>query len=129
MERLVLRKSDSVGEWLKLGELRMATAQTDAAIEAFEEARRLRPETFSHHLELGVLHLARRDFTAARDVLDEVDPSHPEYPMALFKRAQVSVLLAEDDREERIRRAYARADATTRPLIENERLFDGVRLR
>ena len=48
--------------------------------------------------------------------------------MALFKRAQVSVLMDEPDRDERIRLAYARADATTRRLIENESLFRGVAL-
>ena len=46
--------------------------------------------------------------------------------MALFKRAQVAVLLEEPDREERIRLAYEKADPTTRQLIENERLFAGV---
>ena len=43
--------------------------------------------------------------------------------MALFKRAQVSVLLQEPDRAAWIERARQRADATTRPLIANERLF------
>jgi hypothetical protein len=43
--------------------------------------------------------------------------------MALFKRAQVSVLLEEHDREERIRLAYEEADPTTRRLIETESLF------
>jgi D-serine deaminase-like pyridoxal phosphate-dependent protein len=43
--------------------------------------------------------------------------------MALFKRAQVSVLLREPDQAERIAAARRRADATTRPLIERERLF------
>ena len=50
-------------------------------------------------------------------------PSHPEYPMALFKRAQVSVLLNEPDRQARIARARQHADATTRRLIEREKLF------
>jgi hypothetical protein len=46
--------------------------------------------------------------------------------MALFKRAQVSVLLGEPDRGERVRRAREGADATTRPLIEREALFRGL---
>jgi hypothetical protein len=49
--------------------------------------------------------------------------------MALFKRAQVSVLLNEPDQAARIERARARADATTRPLIARERLFQGGRAR
>ena len=44
-----------------------------------------------------------------------------DYPMALFKRAQVSVLLREPDREARIEAASRRADATTRPLTETAR--------
>ena len=48
---------------------------------------------FRNDLELGVLYLAARHFTEARDAHDRVPPSHPEYPMALFKRVQVAVLL------------------------------------
>jgi hypothetical protein len=43
--------------------------------------------------------------------------------MALFKRAQVSVLLDEPDRNARIALARQKADETTRALIERERLF------
>jgi hypothetical protein len=43
--------------------------------------------------------------------------------MALFKRAQVSVLLKEPDSGARIALARRHADATTRPLIAAERLF------
>ena len=46
--------------------------------------------------------------------------------MALFKRAQVSVLLGEPEWRERVRFAYDRADPTTRQLIENEPLFQGT---
>jgi hypothetical protein len=45
--------------------------------------------------------------------------------MALFKRAQVSVLLGEPDATRRIADARDHADATTGPLIANERLFRG----
>ena len=61
--------------------------------------------------------------TEARDALDRVSASHPEYAMALFKRAQVSVLLNEPDRARRIQLATDKADKTTRALIANERLF------
>ena len=49
--------------------------------------------------------------------------AHPDDPMALFKRAQVSVLLKEPDASARIELAKKRADAVTRPLVERERLF------
>jgi hypothetical protein len=43
--------------------------------------------------------------------------------MALFKRAQLSVLLREPDRQERIALARRKADAATAPLVARERLF------
>ena len=46
--------------------------------------------------------------------------------MALFKRAQVSVLLAEPDKQPRVRRARDGADETTHPLVEREALFRGL---
>jgi hydroxypyruvate isomerase len=91
--------------------------------ERFEKARAAQGSGFAHDLELGVLYLAARRFPDARDALDRVPASHPGYPMALFKRAQVSVLLGEPDRAERIEAARKRADATTRELIARERLF------
>jgi hypothetical protein len=45
--------------------------------------------------------------------------------MALFKRAQVSVLLREPDQASRIEAARRGADETTRGLIASERLFAG----
>ena len=72
-----------------------------------EGARRCRARRFEHDLELGVLYLAARRFDEARDALDRVPASHPDYPMALFKRAQVSVLLNEPDSAARIARARA----------------------
>lgn len=101
----------------------MAAGETGAALAAFERARQIHPDTFQNDLELGVLYLASRRFTDARDALDRVPPASPGYPMALFKRAQVSVLLNEPDASARIAAARRGADATTRPLIESERLF------
>jgi tetratricopeptide (TPR) repeat protein len=101
----------------------MDEGQTDAAIAAFERARTLHPASFSRDLELGVLYLASRRFADARTALDRALVSRPDDPMALFKRAQVSVLLHEPDAPSRIARAREKADATTRALIERERLF------
>ena len=49
--------------------------------------------------------------------LDRVTSAHPAYPLALFKRAQVSVLLGEPDREARIRLARDHADAMVREHV------------
>ena len=70
-----------------------------------------------------MLYLAAGRLAEARDALDRVPPNRPQYPMALFKRAQVSVLLHEPDAPARIAAARQHADATTKPLIERERLF------
>lgn len=125
LARTVAAGGASAESLLRLGELRMALGDTGAAIAAFERARDLQGADFAHHLELGVLYLAARRLDAARDALDRVPPSHPGHPMALFKRAQVAVLLGEADRAERIRAARRGADGTTRELVEREPLFRG----
>lgn len=107
------------------GERAMAGGRTEEAIADFERARTLQPSTFGHDLELGVLYLASRRFADARPALDRVLARNPDDPMALFKRAQVSVLLGEGDSARRIALAREKADETTRPLIARERLFEG----
>jgi tetratricopeptide (TPR) repeat protein len=121
--RIHALRRPSPAESVQLGRLAMGAGDTALAIESFEEARRRLGAAFGHDLELGVLYLAAGRLEDARAALDRVPPSHPEHPMALFKRAQVAVLLGEPDRAARIDAARKRADATTRPLIERERLF------
>jgi len=122
-QRIGALKPPSPAEQAHLGELAMAAGQTQLAIDSFEAARRAQGSSFRHDLELGVLYLATRRFEDSRAALDRVPQSHPDYAMALFKRAQVSVLLGEPDRAERIARARQNANATTRELIARERLF------
>jgi len=100
-----------------------------SALRAFEGAHAAQGDAFAHFLDLGVLYLADSRLAAARDALDRVPRSSPDYPLALFKRAQVSVLLGEPDQADRVRQAYAAADDRTRPLIERETLFRGIPLR
>ncbi|HEX9983835.1 MAG TPA: sulfatase-like hydrolase/transferase [Thermoanaerobaculia bacterium] len=116
-QRIAGLKTLSQAELVHLGRLAMENGQTAAAIDALERAKA------GTDLELGVLYLASNRLPEARDALDRVPPTHPEYPLALFKRAQVSVLLNEPDRAERIAKARAGANATTRALIDRERLF------
>jgi tetratricopeptide (TPR) repeat protein len=113
----------TAAELVRLGELAMSAQQTAAAIAAFEKARAMEGDRVRHDLELGVLYLSARDLDKARAALDRIPVSHPEYAMALFKRAQVSVLLDEPDSAARIEAARRGANATTRQLIDNERLF------
>ena len=116
-------RTPSPAELVRLGQLAMGAERTQLAIEWFEKARGQQGKAFAHDLELGVLYLAARRFPEAREALDRVPASHSGYAMALFKRAQVSVLLREPDQAARIEAARRGADATTRELIGRERLF------
>ena len=122
-QKVYALRTPTAAELEGLGELEMGLGRTTPAIEAFEEARKIDPAGFRDEFELGLLYLDARRFAEARDALDRVRPSHPEYPMVLFKRAQVSVLLNEPDAADRIARARRGADATTRELIAREKLF------
>jgi tetratricopeptide (TPR) repeat protein len=123
LQRIHALRRPLPAELVRIGLLAMSLGRTHLALQAFEDARREQGPDFRHDLELGVLYLDARRFAEARDALDRVPRAHPAYAMALFKRAQVSVLLKEPDRSERIAAARRGADATTRPLIERERLF------
>ncbi len=116
-QQIYRQRAPTSGELVQLGRMAMAVGQTAAAIDAFEKAHD------DHDLELGVLYLAAGRLQEARDALDRVLPSSPDYAMALFKRAQVSVLLHEPDAVAHIDAARQHADATTRELIARERLF------
>jgi len=123
----IAKIKDSPGlEWARIGELRMALRDTKGATRAFEIARKMLADQFTFHFELGVLYMADRRFKEAASSLDKVSSQDPDYAMALFKRAQASVLMDENDREKRVRQAWLQADKTTRPLIESERLFRDI---
>jgi arylsulfatase A-like enzyme/Tfp pilus assembly protein PilF len=122
-QKIYSLRKPTAAELVHLGELAMSAGQTPAAIEAFEKAKVIQGMSFGHELELGVLYMAAQRLEDAKASLDRVPSSSPGYAMALFKRAQVSVLLGEPDRAARIAAARQRADATTGPLIARERLF------
>jgi tetratricopeptide (TPR) repeat protein len=122
-QKLYALRAPSAPELLAMGSLAMRTGNTALAIESFEKARAAQGSAFRNDLELGVLFLAAGRLSEARDALDRVPASHPGHAMALFKRAQVSVLLREPDAPARIAAARASADGVTRPLIEREKLF------
>jgi Tfp pilus assembly protein PilF len=107
----------------------MQLMDTPAAIGSFEQAKQLQGSDFTHSLELGLCYMANRQLPEAARALDEVSQFDPEYPFALYKRAQVSVVLGEPDRDQRIRLAYQRADPEIRELIENGPLFRGFPLQ
>ncbi len=129
LEKIVKIKDSPGKELVRLGQMRMASGDTKAAIGAFEQASQFLERRFRQNLELGVLYLADRQFSNAALSLDKVTRSHPAYPMALFKRAQASVLMSEADSEARVRQAWQRADNTTRRLIVSEKLFRGIDYR
>jgi arylsulfatase A-like enzyme/Flp pilus assembly protein TadD len=122
-QKVYTLRSPTPAELTRLGEMQMSLGQTAPAIESFEKARSLEGASFRHDTELGVLYLASHRFDDARTALDRVPPSDGNYAMALFKRAQVSVLLHEPDAPLRIAAARAHANGITRELIAHERLF------
>jgi tetratricopeptide (TPR) repeat protein len=122
-QKLYSLRTPTPAELAHQGTLAMQAGQTNVAIDAFEKARAAEGNSLQNDLELGVLYLAAGHFAEARDALDRIPPSSPSYPMASFKRAQVSVLLHEPDAGARIETARAHANAVTRELIGRERLF------
>lgn len=125
-QKVYTMRTPSGPDLLHLGEMEMSLGQTAPAIDSFEKARAALGPEFKNDLELGVLYMAAGRMEDARAALDRVPPASPAYPMALFKRAQVSVLLHEPDAPARVAAARQHADATTRPLIARERLFAGL---
>lgn len=126
LERAVPLARDPGARLAEVGLLRMELGETGPAIAALERTRDSQGPAFRRNLELGVLYLSAQRFDDARAALDRIPPDHPAIAMALFKRAQVSVLLREPDSRERIRAAWERADPATRRLIADERLFAGM---
>jgi arylsulfatase A-like enzyme/tetratricopeptide (TPR) repeat protein len=122
-EKIFAMRDPSAAELLKLAEMQMALGQTEPALRSFESLRAMQGGAFRNDLELGVLYLAANRLSDAKTALDRVPPGSPAYAMALFKRAQVAVLLREPDAQARIASAREHADANTRALIERERLF------
>lgn len=122
-QKVYALRTPTPAELTHSGVLAMQIGQTNAAIDLFEKARAAQGSAFRNDLELGVLYLAAGRYADARDALDRVPPTHAAYPLALFKRAQVSVLLREQDAPERIEAARTHANAVTRELIARERLF------
>ena len=126
----IVRIKDSPGlEWARIGQIRMTLHDTKGAIRAFEAARKVLDDQFTFNLELGILYMADRRFNEAAMSLDRVSSQHPAYAMALFKRAQTSVLLSENDQNDRVRQAWLQADKNTKPMFENERLFQNISYR
>ena len=122
-QKIATMRETTSAELIHTAELAMTVGETAVAIDSFARARKLQSDAFRNDLELGVLYLAAGRLAEAKDALDRVPPSHPGYPMALFKRAQVSVLLHEPDAPARIEAARRQSNAMTRGLIERERLF------
>ena len=129
LRRAMALKKPQAAEYLKLGDLSMFLTDTAGAIDAFEKARQLQGRDFTRSLELGLCYMANRQLPEAARVLDEVSRFDPEYNFALYKRAQLSIVMGELDREQRIRLAYQSADQEIRQLIENDPLFQGFPLR
>ena len=122
-KKIYTLRTPTVAELRVLGAMQMSTELTGDAIATYEQLRSRNAAAFDNHLELGVLYLATGRLGDARTELDQVQPGHRDYAMALFKRAQVAVLLKEQDAPSRIEMARRFATPLTRELIARERLF------
>ena len=96
-------RTPTAAELVRLGQLAMSAQQTPMAHRRVRAARARAGPRRSRTISSSACSTSpTRRFAEARDALDRVPASHPDYPMALFKRAQVSVLLNEPDRAARI---------------------------
>jgi len=122
-QRIYALRTPTPAELVQLGQLAMESGRTPLALDAFERARAADGQAFTADLELGLLYMNARRLEDARAALDRVPRTHREYAVVLFKRAQLSVMLNEPDQAARIAAARRGADARTRDLIANEKLF------
>ena len=125
-QRIYRLRTPTTGELVQLGQLAMSARADAAGHRGVRGGPRASPRRHSRTISSSAcLYLAARRLPDAAAALDRVPASSPEYPMALFKRAQASVLLGEPDQKARIDAARRHADATTRPLIEREQSVRG----
>ena len=122
-EKVVSRQKDDGETHLKLAALYMLEGRSQDAVDVFLMARDLQGGQFQRNLDLGACLMDLKRFEEARECFDLVSPDHPGWAMALFKRAQISVLLGELDAQARIEDAYINGNSNTRSLIQKETLF------
>ncbi len=121
--RTVAERKPAPALFVRMGRLFMSRQQTENAVWAFQESFRIQGPAFANHLELGVCLLVLEQYREAADHLERVPARHPEYAMALFKRAQVAALLGEPDTRERVATALSLADEEMRALILRDTLL------
>lgn len=105
--------------WTRLGLLAMQEMDSPSAISAFETSRDLDPTHFDRWLELGVCYQSTGQLDQAARSLENVQASHPGYPMACFKRAEIAAYRQEPGWEAWAQKAWSVADPTTRQLLNN----------
>jgi tetratricopeptide (TPR) repeat protein len=111
-------------ELLRMAGIETSLGQTDAAIDSLESMRAMQGPAFSYDLQLGVLYQVTGKYDSAKQALDRVGPSSPGYPVALYKRAQISSILHEADRDTRIEMAREHSNAMTEQWMENNPAFE-----
>lgn len=125
LERAIAIK-EAAEPYQRLGLLHMQRGSTEPAIAAFEQARLLAGTDFSGALDLAVCYMDMRRYHDAAGLLESVPAEDPRYPLALFKRAQVAVLIRDPEVGRWIELARANADGLTQPMIDSEKLFEMV---
>ena len=121
--KIYAMRPPSPPELLHLAQLETSANQPAAAIVTLEKLRAIMGPRFAYDVQLGMLYQMTGQLQQAREAFDRVPPNHPAFAMALYKRAQISVMLHEPDEAQRIDAARQHADATTQQLIARDPMF------
>lgn len=121
--RIARARPDSFEDAIRHARTALESGQSSEAIAAYERARQILPAAFDDHLVLGVLYMDAGRAREARRELESVLPSSANYPLALYKRAQLAFLTRERDAGTWLDRARTAANEETRRLIESDPLF------
>jgi tetratricopeptide (TPR) repeat protein len=123
--RIFTLRPPAPAELLQMAGMETSLGQTAAAIDSLEQMRAMEGPKFAYDLQLGVLYQAEGRLDAAKQALDRVPAASPAYPMALYKRAQISVMLGEPDRQARVEMAREHANAAIEKMIESDPMLSG----
>ena len=120
----VLQESpDRVPALEALAVIRQRQGRVADAIATLEKLRAILGPRFGYDLQLGMLYQMSGRFPEAEAALDRVPPGSPLFAMALYKRAQISVMLREPDAAQRVESAREHADSMTQQLMARDPAF------
>ncbi len=122
------RMSDNTSLVLKWALLSVQVKDYTSACEAFARASSMLGSDFKHQMDYGDALLALERFDEAGRIFETMDPNHPLYWVACYRRAQVAVITGNADVDMWFDRARSGASPQLLKAINNDPLFrDKVR--